>query len=184
MADEETSENAEQEAPPKKKSKKLLIIIVAVILVIVIGVVVFFVFFTGGKKSEQAGKVNTNHTQKIQSSNQNSANLDNTISLAKVGVLYPLDTFIVNLVSSNNHPRYLKTKMSLELSNKDLAAELEAKKAVLRDKIIGVLSSKSYQQIATIQGKNKLAQDIVNALNPMLSDGSIEGVFFTEFVVQ
>jgi len=184
MADKEVSEDVQEEIPKKKKSKKLLIIIIVVILLIVIGVGVFFMFFTSSsKKSKQDNTNSVSHSRKIQSSNKNNIEIGNTVSLAKVGVLFPLDTFIVNLVSSN-HQRYLKTQMSLELSNKDLAAELKAKKAVIRNRVIGVLSSKTYQQISTIAGKNKLAQEIANAINPMLSDGSIEGVFFTEFVVQ
>ncbi len=185
MADEEVSEDIQEKIPKKKKSKKLLIIIIVVILLIVIIVGVFFIFFTGSssKKSKQGNTNSVSHLHKIPSSNQNSIGVGNTVSLAKVGVLFPLDTFIVNLVSSN-HQRYLKTQMSLELSNKDLAAELKAKEAVVRNRVIGVLSSKTYQQISTIAGKNKLAQEIANAINPMLSDGSIEGVFFTEFVVQ
>lgn len=185
MADEEVSQEDKEDIPVKKKSKKtLIIIIVVVVLLIAIAVGVFLIFFTGNsKKAKQESASNTSSVHKIQSGHQNNAGMSNSVSLAKVGTLFPLETFIVNLVNKKR-PMYLKTDMSLELSNKDLAAELKAKKAVIRDKIIGVLSSKTYQQIATIQGKNKLAQEIANTLNPMLSDGSINGVFFTKFVVQ
>ncbi len=176
MADKEKEEEIQK--PKKKKSKALLIIIIVVILLIIVGVAIVFIFM-GKKKNNEAS------TQKIHRHiNVSTTNNSNSVSLAKIGILFPLDTFTVNLISNSNKQRYLKTQMSLELSNKNLAIELNAKKAVLRNKIIGVLSSRTFQEISTIKGKNKLAQQITNALNPMLSDGTIDGVFFTHFIIQ
>lgn len=182
MADDEAQEEVEtQEPKEKKKSKSLIIIIIIVlILVITIGVVVAFVFMGGHSKSK-ASSHKYKRTKPLTS--KNNIESQNIVSLAKVGILFPLNTFTVNLMSSGGQ-RYLKTQMSLELSNKDLAIELNAKKAVIRDKIIGVLSSKTFQEISTTKGKNRLSQQIINVLNPMLSDGAIQNVFFTQFIIQ
>ena len=104
-------------------------------------------------------------------------------TLDKIGILYPLDTFTVNLLSENGS-RYLKAQVSLELSGKELTEELDAKKAVIRDRILRILSSKSIEEVSTLKGKDQLGAQIMQELNTMLKDGSINGVYFTDFVIQ
>ena len=72
------------------------------------------------------------------------------------------------------------------LPAKDLKTleELEAKKAVIRDKILRSLSSKSLEEVSTLKGKEKLGEEMMQELNGMLKDGEIKGVYFTDFVIQ
>ncbi len=101
----------------------------------------------------------------------------------KIGKMYPLDQFIVNLFSEDGS-RYLKTTMNLEMSVPELATELDAKKPLIRDIIIKALSAKSYEEISTIAGKENLKDEIVSNVNAVLKDGQINNVFFTDFVIQ
>jgi flagellar protein FliL len=188
MAEKEETEQTEENKEDKKSKPMMLIIIIIVVIVLIIIGIVVTVLLMGGKKHESEGG-HTTH-QQVQVRHVESPETKKLVSefgqpvtLKNVGVLYPLDTFTVNLMS-NGGERYLKTAMSLELSDKHLVEELNARKAVIRDKIIRLLSSKTFQEIATIQGKNKLSQQITDLLNTMLSDGTVRGVFFTEFVVQ
>jgi flagellar FliL protein len=185
MAEEEKTE--EESAPKEKKSSNLLmiIIIVVLILIIIIGAVVA-ILLMGDEESDTTQKAPQAQEKQLtntKTKTKSSAVLDDTRPLSDIGILYPLDTFTVNLKSDSGR-RYLKVTMSLELSGEELSLELDAKSAVLRDRIIRILSSKTLEEISSKKGKQKVSQQIMDTLNAMITDGQIKGIYFTEFVIQ
>ena len=62
--------------------------------------------------------------------------------------------------------------------------ELDSKVDILRDTIITILSDKTFEEIQTTRGKQKLKEEILARINEFLVDGRIVNVFFTDFVVQ
>jgi len=190
MAEEkENQENEEQEGGEKKSNKMLMIIIIIVLLLIVIigGVVAFLLL--GGDEEEAAATQPAPQVKQAAPApsatptRTSSSSMMATRKLNEIGVLYPLDTFTVNLKSDSGR-RYLKVTMDLELSGQELSAELDNKTAVIRDRIIRILTSKTLEEVTSRKGKDKLTQQIQDALNAMLVDGQIKGVYFTEFVIQ
>jgi len=184
MAKEETPE--EESAPKEKKSSNLLmiIIIVVLILIIIIGAVVAVLLMSDDESTNSTTAPQAKEkTISKQSSGSHTSTLEQVEKLDQIGILYPLDTFTVNLKSDNGR-RYLKVTMSLELEGEELAKELDAKTAVLRDRIIRILSSKTLEEISSKKGKQKVTEQIVDTLNAMLTDGHIKNVYFTEFVIQ
>jgi len=183
MAEEENAE--QEEAPKEKKSNMLMIIIIVVlILIILIGAVVG-ILLMGGDEEESAApapQVKEKSASKS-SSRSSSSNMDDSRQLSEIGILYPLDTFTVNLKSDAGR-RYLKVTMSLELEGEELSLELDAKSPVLRDRIIRILTSKTLEEISSKKGKSKVSSQIMDTLNSMISDGQIKGIYFTEFVIQ
>ena len=103
--------------------------------------------------------------------------------LSEIGILYPLDTFTVNLKSDAGR-RYLKVTMSLELDGKHIAVELDNKIPVIRDRVIRILTSKTLEEISSRKGKQKVSLQIMDTLNAIVTDGQIKGIYFTEFVIQ
>ena len=103
-------------------------------------------------------------------------------SLDKIGPLYDLDQFTLNLRSDNGGV-YLIIKISLELSMAELKNELDAKNAVIRDVIIRILESKSYETLLSDKGKEEAMDEIINILNSMLEDGYIKNAYITKFIV-
>ena len=97
--------------------------------------------------------------------------------------MYPLDQFLVNLLSETGS-RYLKMTINIELSSELLTPEIEQKKPLLRDIVIRILSSKTYEDISTTKGKERLKDEIAAKINETLRDGYIKNVFFTDFIVQ
>ncbi len=187
MAEEETTQE-EESAPKEKKSSNLLmiIIIVILILIIIVGAVVAYLLLSDEEDATQNTPPQTKEQSvtKTKKARVSSADLsDETRPLSEIGVLYPLDTFTVNLKSDSGR-RYLKTTLSLELSGEELAQELDAKSAVLRDRIIRILSSKTLEEVSSKKGKQKVTQQIMDTLNSMITDGQIKGIYFTEFVIQ
>jgi len=187
MAEEEKSNEEESAEPKEKKSSNLLmiIIIVVLILIIILGAVAA-IFLMGSDEEEidataSAPQTKERTTQKETTRSGNT--LEGTRKLDEIGVLYPLDPFTVNLKSDSGR-RYLKVALSLELEGEELSMELDAKTAVLRDRIIRILSSKTLEEISSKKGKQKVTEQIMDTLNAMLSDGRIKGIYFTEFVIQ
>jgi flagellar FliL protein len=94
-----------------------------------------------------------------------------------------MDQFIVNLYNEGSS-RYLKTTLNFELSSEELTAEMDSKKPLIRDIVIRTLSAKTYEEISTIKGKENLKDEIVTKVNQVLTDGQVNNVFFTDFVIQ
>jgi len=179
---EETEENSQEE---KKSSNLLIIVIVVLILVILVGgAVTALVLMDDGEEVSSAPvqRVESSSSKKPRRSSSNSE-LAGSRQLSEIGILYPLDTFTVNLKSDAGR-RYLKVTMSLELEGEELSLELDAKSPVLRDRIIRILTSKTLEEISSKKGKQKVSLQITDALNAMISDGEIRAIYFTEFVIQ
>ena len=184
MAEEEKKEKMQQEGG-KKKSKTLMMVIIGVLVLIIIIVLVIVVLLMGGDDeqniSNQASQ--TMEASAPQKKRRSSSALEGSRKLSEIGILYPLDTFTVNLKSDAGR-RYLKATLSLELSGEELSLELDAKAPVLRDRIIRILTSKTLEEISSKKGKQKVSDQIIDTLNAIISDGNVQGIYFTEFVIQ
>lgn len=179
MAEEEEKKGSKLEG--LKQNKMLLFIIIGVAaLLLIILIVVAVLIFSGG--DEEAG-ANPATPQAQSAANKGSAANPNS-NLLSIGPMYPLDQFIINLLASGGGKRYLKTSIALELSIAEMQVELDNKRNVLRDTVITILSSKTFEEVQTAKGKQKLKEELMERLNEFLVDGRIMNIFFTEFVVQ
>ncbi len=184
MAEEKKKE--EETASGEKTSSNTLMIVIVVVLFLITILVVLGVFVVLGDDEEMPSnnrQMREMNVPKNGMSSRQSAQYDNSRKLHDIGILYPLDTFTVNLKSDAGR-RYLKVTMSLELEGEELSLELDAKSPVLRDRIIRILTSKTLEEISSKKGKQKVSQQIMDTLNAMISDGDIRGIYFTEFVIQ
>ena len=92
-----------------------------------------------------------------------------------------LPAFVVNLADPNSR-RYLKIVLDVEMTgNPEL---LEANMAKVRDSLLLLLSSKTSQELATLEGKILLRKEIVDRLNQALGQAKVARVYFTDFVIQ
>ncbi len=175
MAEEKENQENQEESSSNNgggNSKLLLIVIIVllVILLIVGGLVAYFLL------SEDNNSEQPQEPQKVEKKRK-------VKNMTEIGPIYPLDQFIVNLVS-NNANRYLKCKIDLELDSPELQQEVDKKLPAIRDLVIRILSSKSVEEIQTAKGKEKLKEEIKRKINEILSTGEIRNVYFTEFVIQ
>lgn len=192
MAEKEKDEHTTEEEGKKKSSNMLLIIIISVlVLILVIGGVVAALMMGNHDAEAEAGHAAKTevaadaHGTEGEAANEATGGETHVggEAITEVGLMFPLDTFTVNLLSESGR-RYLKCEINLEIEGEELSPELETKKPIFRDIIIRILSSKSLEEISTIKGKEKLKEQIVNDLNMRLKDGKVKNVYFTDFVVQ
>ena len=99
----------------------------------------------------------------------------------EVGKVIPLETFIVNLAGSKGR-KVLKVNMELEVKGEHSLGEIDKRKAQIRDIIIIILSSKSYDEVSTREGQDGLKTEVKDTINSFLVQGKISNVFFTEFI--
>lgn len=153
-------------------SKKAIIIIIAAVLLVmaVIGGGFFMMW-----------KMMTTTLQQNQVATEETIDAEEQENMIKP--LYSLDTFIVNLADQGGK-RYLRVTMELEIDAIELSEEINQRLPQLRNSILMIVPSKSYEDIGTAAGKAALRDDLMAQMNAFLKTGQITNIYFTEFVVQ
>ena len=104
---------------------------------------------------------------------------ENASKVAPAGPLVPLEPFVVNLADPMGR-RYLKMTLDVEVLDEAASADLPK----VKDSLLLLLSSKSFEDIGSMDRKLELKNEIVDRLNLVLGKGRVRNVYFTEFVVQ
>lgn len=99
-----------------------------------------------------------------------------------IGQIIPMETFLVNL-SGTRGSKLVRINMELEVSGPEVQEEIDKRKPQIRDIIIIMLSSKTFAQVSTREGKEQLRNEIRDTVNPFLTKGQIKRVYFTEFIL-
>ena len=103
--------------------------------------------------------------------------------MTAVGEMFPLDTFVVNLADSNGK-RYLRATLQLELAPEQAVETFEQRLPQIRDVILTILPTKTFEDIRTVAGKSALREEILQRLNTLLNVEAVANIYFTEFVIQ
>jgi len=105
----------------------------------------------------------------------------------KIPVFLSLETFTVNLESENSD-QHLQTNLTLKVGDNEAVSRIKLHMPEVRNRVLLLLSSKTASQIATVEGKKKLASELLAEINQPFEEGSggqaVEGVLFTSFVIQ
>lgn len=102
-------------------------------------------------------------------------------------VFLPLDPFTVNLQSEGND-QFLQVTITLQVADAPTADLMKAHIAIVRNRILILLSSKKATDVASVEGKEALAEEIVKRIQePFTKNGDeqeVLGALFTSFIVQ
>lgn len=90
---------------------------------------------------------------------------------------------IVNPAGSNGK-RFLMIDIGLESSSASVLSELERKEIVVRDRMLKVLSSRTVEELASLEGRNLLKDELLDTVNAVLDGGRVDYLYFTQFVLQ
>jgi len=153
------------EGKPKKSKLLLIILILVVVLGAGGGAAWYFLVFNKASAEHEAPKAQA----------------------PKPPVFLPMDMFTVNLQAEDGE-RFLQTGLTLQLAGQEQVDLIKLYMPHVRSRLLLLLSSKKASEILTAEGKNKLAQEIINTLNQPFSPGGpsvqVMSVLFTSFVVQ
>ncbi|SFW14388.1 flagellar basal body-associated protein FliL [Nitrosovibrio sp. Nv17] len=102
-------------------------------------------------------------------------------------VFVSMETFTVNLQSEYND-QHLQTSLTLKVGDAAAAEQVKLHMPELRNRVLLLLSGKAAAQIATTEGKEKLASELALAVNRTFGEAHpgwpVERVLFTSFVIQ
>ncbi len=172
MAEEKDTPKDSKEAMQPKKPFLRYIILGVIVMVLGAGGYVGWDLFIKGKQSEDKKET---RIPKFRSKSKKE----------EVRIACPLESFIVNLMDKAGlGKRYLKVTISLEVGNEEYEKMVERHKPQLRDTILLLLSSQSFNEISTMEGKLELKQALLSRINQVLGQGIVHRIYFTEFVVQ
>lgn len=107
-------------------------------------------------------------------------------STLAVKAVVHLEPFVVNLADPEDN-RFLRIGIDLGVQaavSKEGKGEGEVPMARIRDCILGVLSMWRSDALLAPDGKQKLRQDLVRALQSRVPELAIKEVYFTDFLVQ
>lgn len=100
------------------------------------------------------------------------------------GKVMAMDTFIVNLADSGGN-RYLRVTMDVEVTGgKTPEEEINRRTSQLRDAILMILPTKKFSDIVSTEGKTALRDELIGALNALLTTSKVSRIYFKEFVIQ
>ena len=116
------------------------------------------------------------------------------------GVMYELDKKVVNLAEPGGL-RYLQASIVLELwplienyyqlsddervlAEEEFQQTIDTQRPVIDDIVTTILSSKTFNEITTIEGKQALKEELMGRINEALGYQGVINVYFTDFVIQ
>jgi len=105
------------------------------------------------------------------------------VKKVKKNLMFNLDPFIVNLAKSGGN-RFLKAKVSLEMSSPEVRLELKKNIQKITDSVLLLLSAKVFEDVYSVQGKFTIKGEITSRVNQFLTKGQVKGAYFTEFIIQ
>ena len=163
---EEQAKAGEGAEEPKKKSKKILFIILgAAILLLGVGGFFAYTHFLAPQPPPDPVVVNP-------------ADMPET-----VGEIVTLEPFVVNLAHPKGN-RYLKMKISLELETLEAADRVQKVTPKLRDIVIMMLTSLSFEEVMTPEGKLRIRDELLERFSRVTRPDKVKNIYFSEFVVQ
>ena len=99
-----------------------------------------------------------------------------------------IEPFTVNLADDSYGSRLLYTGVTLRVGNEESKAILEEHMPQVRSRLLMLLSGKQADELTSSEGKQQLAQAIVDRLNVPLTENQppldLREVLFYEFIVQ
>jgi flagellar FliL protein len=183
----QTAEAEEAEAPPKKSKKKLILFIAAVVLLVGGGAAAFLLL--GPAPAPKHGGTAPAETARSEIPPK----------------FIDLGQFTANLIREEED-RYLQVAISLKVTNPELEEKIKENKPEILHRVNMLLQSKLPSELATFDGKEKLAQQIKAQVEYVLglrktapaisteqgaapvetgaSKSGIADVLFTSFIIQ
>ena len=159
----------------KGGKKKLIIIIVVALLVLGGGGAAAYFFLLSGDDSEAAAE-------------GESAAATEMVQTDGPAIYLDLDQpFVVDFLVSGKQ-RYLQLNMTLKSRDQGQIDAVKLHMPLIRNSLVLLFSSQSFDELQTIEGKQKLKSSAVETINNILTQetgmGGIEDVLFTNFVMQ
>ena len=95
-----------------------------------------------------------------------------------------MEIFLANI---NDPDRHARVQVKLAVAPESKIADIQGDAllmARLRDKVITLLTAKTYDDLTDPEGKQAFREEIQTELNPLIDQAELKEVFFADFVVE
>jgi flagellar FliL protein len=161
-------------AAPAGSKKKLMIIAIAAVLLLGGGGGAAWYFMHGGDAAAEHDSPKESKKKKKKDSG------------AKPEYV-PVEAFTVNLQPENGE-QYLQVQFTLQVDGAEQGTLIKDNMAIVRNRVLLLLSGKKASEISTVEGKQQLAAEIQAIIKePFEKDGDeqeVTDVLFTSFIIQ
>jgi len=178
------------EAPKKSKKKLIIIIAILVVLLGALGAGGFFGYkwwlakkAAGGAENATEQKAEEGHGEQKAEGGHGDAKSDNGTAVEGAGEIVSIPPLLVNLAEPQGR-RYLKLALDIECKDKAAADLLNKNMAKVKDALLLLLSSKTYEDLGSLENKILLKKEIVERLTLVLGEQKVLRVYITEIVIQ
>lgn len=186
MADDDLEMDDElggdEESAPEKKGGMMKLIIIAVAALLVLGgggAAAYFFLFADDQPAQEEEK-----TAQDGAAKEGEAKEGDKAKAEAPGTILNMEPFIVNLADPSGK-RYLKLTLAVDAKDEAMKADIEARLPQIRDSILLLLTSKTFEEISTVAGKLRLKNEVLKIINRSLGgQTTVHAVYFTEFVIQ
>jgi flagellar basal body-associated protein FliL len=101
----------------------------------------------------------------------------------EMGPTVKLSPLTVNLKEESGY-HYLKVTIVLEIEQKNVAEEIQARMAPLTDMVILTLGDKKLQELKQPASKESIKKELLTKMNQYLEPKKIRQIYFDEFIYQ
>ncbi|KPQ02448.1 flagellar basal body-associated protein FliL [Marinobacter sp. HL-58] len=165
-------DNAPPAAPAKKGKLKLIILLILVVILAVGLSVIGTMWFLGSELPGLGG------------GNEESAEETDAFKPSTYTVL---DKALVTTVQAEGRQRYAQAYLAFEADNPEALTAAGQHMPLLRSRLISVLGDRDFEELQTPEGRQALADDMLEAVNDALEqegEPPLLRVLFRNFVVQ
>jgi flagellar FliL protein len=100
------------------------------------------------------------------------------------GVLVSLNEIIASLRSEGGGKNYVRTSISVEVKDHEMALVIEERLAQLRDSVIMTVSQRTAAELTTPEGTKALREELTERLAEHLPEGALLNIYFSDLVIQ
>jgi flagellar FliL protein len=185
----EGGEGAGDQATAKKKPNKLILLGGLGVGVVAVGVVLaLFVLkpmMSGSGEGGDAAQVeqDAGHAKKPEAKKKSDSHGGGHGEEASTSLVYAVKDIVVNPAGTGG-TRFLSVSFGFELGTADLMVAFRDREPLVRDALITILSSKTVAQLTDPKQKEIVRYQIKKRLKQLLETEEINGVYYTDFVLQ
>lgn len=179
----EEKEESKNDAPKEGMSVKKLIIILFSVFILILGVIVGLLVYLLAPKSNDA------------STNESNVAVEEIVAqVEKEEVVESVQSFFytirppftVNFIASRN-AKFLRVSVDLVVSNEDAIDHIEDNLPFIKNDLVALFSSKSFDELKTSEGKEQLRAEALDKVQTILKRESgktwVKSILFTSFVM-
>jgi flagellar FliL protein len=125
----------------------------------------------------------TENTTKVKEQHSGGSTESTTYEKEADGLIFSVDDMIVNPAQTNGK-MLLLASLGLAVESEESKKALEEKQVVVKDAILGVLSSKNVTQLSSTTYRDTLKIEIIKKLSAQMPGSKVRNIYFSKFIIQ